>query len=214
MLLQLATLRWEQGRIHEVQAGLAEASRDDATMPAWQTALAHLHAAAGQLPQARALFERLAADDLLSLPRDSTWIGALANLSATCSHLGDAARAERLARLLEPYADRVVIVGQARVCMGAVAYYLGLLAATRGDHDEAVRRFGEAVVVHEHLGARPRLANTLHAQGLSLLALGRQGEARTVLERARAEAERLGIDPLAREARAGLCAIASATSRA
>ena len=202
VLLQLATLRWEQGRVHELEPALAHASRDDVSMPAWQTALAHLYAAADRAPEALALFERLAADDFASLPRDSTWIGALANLSETCAYLGDAARAETLSCLLEPYGGRVIVVGQARICMGAVAYYLGILAATRGDHEEALRQLDAAAALHERLGARPRLANTLYALGLTLQALGRPVHAREALDRALTETDALGIRPLAERIRA------------
>ena len=197
VLLQFATLRWEQGRVHEVERGLADASRLDLSMPGWQTALAHLYAAAERRPQAREVFERLAADDFSSLPRDSTWIGGLANLAATCAYLGDVARADTLARLLGPYRDRVVVVGQARICMGGVAHYLGLLAATRGEHGEALDHFQAAVGLHERLGARPRLANTLYELGRSLHALGRSTDAEEALDRALAEADALGIRPLA-----------------
>jgi hypothetical protein len=63
-------------------------------------------------------------------------------------------RAE-LYELLEPFGDRVVTMEAAFVCLGAVAYYLGQLAASLGRIDVAQVQFERAVALNDAIGARP-----------------------------------------------------------
>ena len=55
-----------------------------------------------------------------------------------------------------PYAGRVVVVAQAHACLGAVAYYLGLLAALDERWDEAAARMSDDAL---HAPARPSVAH-------------------------------------------------------
>jgi hypothetical protein len=80
------------------------------------------------------------------LPADSNWLLAAAALADTCVTLGDADGAAELARLLEPWADRHVILncyGGGGAYWGPVAHHLGRLALLRHDRcrgEELLRR--------------------------------------------------------------------------
>jgi hypothetical protein len=88
-----------------------------------------------------------------------------------------------------------------------VSHYLGLLAATARQPEEAIRHFGEAIELDEQIGALPYLAHSLYELAAALAARAGPGdadEAARALERARGIAERLGLtrllDRLARPA--------------
>jgi hypothetical protein len=197
--VQLAHLRWEQGRTDEILAPLRAAIDRDRAIPAWRAVLATAHAELDNREQAHELFESLALNDFEALPRDATWLGALALLAEICRYLDDTSRAATIGQLLEPYADRVIIVGNARVCMGSASHYIGVLAAARGAYSDAERRFQASIAVDTRLGAAARLARTKHAYAHVLLARnepGDAGQARELLDEARAAAQELGMQRL------------------
>ena len=74
--------------------------------PAWHTALALGHASLGQFADAKVVFDRLGADGFASLPRDSTWLGAMANLAEVAGMLADS--------LTELFAARALVYETAR----------------------------------------------------------------------------------------------------
>ncbi len=78
-----------------------------------------------------------------------------AQLSQVCAYLGDNQRAAALYRLMLPHAKRNVVPGALFDYLGSVSHYLGLLAATMEHWDDAVRHFGDALVMNEKMGARP-----------------------------------------------------------
>ena len=94
---------------------------------------------AGDLRGARSAYEQLAVRDF-ALPPDSNWLLAIAVLADTASTLGDRNGALRLRQLLEPYADRHVVLncfGGGGAYWGPVAHHLGKLQATLGHGAEA-----------------------------------------------------------------------------
>ena len=58
-----------------------------------------------------------------------------------------------------------------------MSYYLAILAATSGDHDEAERRFTGAAATHERIGAPNWLARTRFEWARMLIARGEPGDA-------------------------------------
>src|SRR4051794_6926805 len=82
--VQLAHLRWEQGRTDQIIPVLCAAVERDHAVPAWRAALAIAYAESDDHDRARHTFESLAADDFAALPRDSMWLGAVALLAETC----------------------------------------------------------------------------------------------------------------------------------
>src|SRR5207247_1015523 len=107
--------------------------------------------------------------------RDATWVLAIPMCAGVCAYLGDRARAPVLFDLLVPYASQFVFT--AGGSLGALGYYLAVLAATAGDFDEAERRFADAASTHERIGAPNWLARTRLEFARMLINRGRSGDA-------------------------------------
>jgi DNA-binding CsgD family transcriptional regulator len=170
----------------------------------YRTGLAGALIEAGHTDQAQAVVERLAVRDLAALPRDPAWSWTLAALSIPCFHLGDRTRAAMARELLEPYADRnIVLIGTQ--CLGPAAYYLGLLDLTLDRPEQALGRFTKAAALAAKIEARPMIAMSREGQARALLALDRPGDrpqAQTLLGEVAATAKELGIHGLAERANA------------
>jgi tetratricopeptide (TPR) repeat protein len=203
---QLALLRWEQGRLGELRdqwqavvdqfplAGFARAwlSLADAELGHRDDAHRGLWSLTEQLPQ---------------LPRDGTWLGAVALAALLAAHLNEPEAAGSLDRLLAPYAGHVVAFTAPHpvVCLGSAAFYLGLLATVRSRWTEAAGHFEAAIAVHDRLGAGPLLARTCYAYARTLLARGQatdRGWALALLDRALATADTVGMGTVAEGIRA------------
>lgn len=157
--IQMFTLRREQGRLREIAPMLKQFVNDDASA-AWRPGLALILAELGQLEEARTELDRLAGDEFAILPRDSLWQTSLVYLAEVCDYLQDTAQAAALYRLLLPYAEQTVVVGNVVVCLGATSRFLGQLAATLDDWDEAERHFVHALELNTRMDAAPWLAHT------------------------------------------------------
>ena len=71
-------------------------------------------------------------------------------LGDACALVGDEALASVLYPELAPFSGGTIVIGHGVACYGAADRYLGLLAATLGDHERAVEHFEQA------LGRQPR----------------------------------------------------------
>jgi DNA-binding NarL/FixJ family response regulator len=198
------TLRWLEGRAGETVELFQRLSTRFPALLVYRAALITALMYGGRTDEARAEAERLTAGDLAALPRDYLWSWTLATLAGTCHQLGDTTRGAKVRELLEPYADRnIVMVGA--LCMGPAAYYLGLLDLTLGQPDQAVRRFQHAATLAARLQARPLIAMSHEGQARALLARDRpddRQQAAALLEEAAATAQELGIHGLGERASA------------
>jgi tetratricopeptide (TPR) repeat protein len=160
-MIVLVGLRWQQGRLPDLEATLRRfVDRFPANL-GWRATLAVLLCEAGRHDEAREHLERLAAGDFAGLPRNHLYLYHLAVLAITCHALGDQARAATLYGLLLPYGDRNVLVARLPLgTLGSAAHYLGLLAATLSRWDEAAAHFDAAAQAHERMGAAPLLARS------------------------------------------------------
>lgn len=106
-----------------------------------------------------------------------------------CTRLGDRdGAASAFADLgFAPFTDRLVVIDRALLCLGTVSRILGLLAATLGDDDVAVRHLSHAIAKHDELGFLP-LAARARADLAAVLA--RAGEPRVVVSELVDEATR------------------------
>jgi ATP/maltotriose-dependent transcriptional regulator MalT len=189
----------------------------------WRCLLALVACELGRRDEARQVADEVARRDLADLPRDLYWLCNVALLSESCARLGDAGLAGTLAALLAPYAALNVMAGRA-ACLGAVARYLGLLAATRRDWIAAARHFEDALTANTRMGARPLVARTAYDYAAMLLErrdeAGEVGDdgierARAMLVQAHATATELGMVRLADESHRlldGMTATAGAAS--
>jgi class 3 adenylate cyclase len=151
--LQLGIVRREQGRSAEVVAAVEGMVRQFSDLAPWRVALGLVQLDLGRQPEARAEFERLAADGFAGIPRDYLWLGALVGLAELASELGDAERARMLYGLLLPQDGRIAVVGDAVTSYGAVACFLGMLARTFGDAAAAEAHLARALEQNQRLCA-------------------------------------------------------------
>jgi hypothetical protein len=95
-----------------------------------------------------------------AIPADRTWVQSVAFASELAAALGARTACRWLYDALGPHAEATVVVGVAIAFRGAVAHYLGLLAAALDRPEEARGHFEHALAVHERLGARAWVART------------------------------------------------------
>jgi tetratricopeptide (TPR) repeat protein len=197
-------IRREQGRLAEVEGAVRGFIELYPAIPAWRGALALLLIELGRPDEARAEFEQAAEGGFAAFPRDANWLIAITLMAEVCGALGDAARAEELYNLLEPYAGNNVVVGRNATNYGNASRLLGLLAATRGKDVLAERHYGQAQKMHAKMGAKPMYARTQVSYAELLLARRAPGDlkrARELLADAIVDADALGMIVLAERAR-------------
>ncbi|HUR84392.1 MAG TPA: AAA family ATPase [Solirubrobacteraceae bacterium] len=156
--VQLLGLRTEQGRLDEVAQSLADFGRRYPAAPVWRAAATFAGAMLGRTDDARRAFESLCAGGMAEVPRDAEWLASVAFLVRTGARLGDAERSGVLAELLEPYVHRAIIAGRAAICLGPVARYAGIAAATAGRLDVAIEHLERALAMARRWGAEPMVA--------------------------------------------------------
>jgi tetratricopeptide (TPR) repeat protein len=183
--LQLFVLRWEQGRLAELDDEVRDwANEYRASYLVWRCVLAELDAELGREGKARATFEELAASDFTDLPFNDEWLLGMALLTQTCAFLGDSRRAAVLYERLLPFAETNV-VSYIDVTLGSVQRSLGVLAATMHRFDEATQHFDAALQMNERMGARPWVAHTRHDHAAMLRDRGAPGDREKAVELAR-----------------------------
>ena len=137
------------------------------------------------------------------IPRNHQFLLGAAFATELVAGLGTAPAAGQLYQALLPFAGQAVVSGAAISFRGAVAHHLGVLAAALGRPGEAAAHLERAVAVHERLGARPwALRSRCELARLRLAEPGQRDAAAAALAGIGAEAERLGMAGLARDARA------------
>jgi tetratricopeptide (TPR) repeat protein len=141
-------------------------------------ALVQIEAAAGALDQARGRLDDLVENGLDRQRPDMVLIWALTQLAEATWQVGAVRHAERVYQALAPYARRVAVAAGAVTCSGATDFYLGKLAAIRGDAPLADRHHRTALKLHRSLGARPMLARSLYELGQLTEARAIAGECR------------------------------------
>ena len=159
---------------------------------AWRPGLAALLAELGMVDEARRELDRVRREGFEAL-RASLWLAALTYLADACAAVGDGELAQLLYPELAPLAGGTVAIAHGVACYGSADRYLGLLAATLGEHDLASEHFEEALAADRRMRAPTWIANTLLAYGRTLRARGRSadlaassvllGEAATLAER-------------------------------
>jgi hypothetical protein len=146
----LTMLRFEQGRLGELQPVVAATVDSSPGVPAWRAALAIATVQAGLLDEAAAMI----ADELtreFPLPRDVVWSTGSAMWAIATSAVGNATAATLLYDRLAPYAGQVVFNG-VNAWM-TIDHHLGTLAAVAGRPDLARRHLADAAGLHERMGA-------------------------------------------------------------
>ncbi len=169
------------------------AAENYASAMAYAAGLAWVYAEQGREAEARALLDRVAADDFAGLGWDANWLSAHGELAEATALLGDRERAAALYERLLPYADRRIVAGRAVCDLCSAEYSLGRFAATCGRLDEAAAHFEAAIASDIAVGARPALVQTRARYAEVLAARGEAARARELAAAAVAEAAELGI---------------------
>ena len=199
---QLANLRRQQGRLEELETALTYLLAQQLPSVASQrVGLALLYSELGREVEARREFIALATHDFADLPRDQAWLVSIAFLAQVCAFLADTQHAATLYEFLQPYRRLTIVGGNigTAICIGAASRYLGLLAATLPQWEEAEQHFRDALAMNTRLGARPYVAHTQHEYARMLLARHHPGDrekALELLDRALATAQELGMKGL------------------
>ncbi len=207
---QLVSIRWEQGRLHELVDLIAQAVTDNPAMPVLRVSHALALCGAGSHEQARKLLDAAAADGFASTPLDGAWSTTLAGWSDVAFQLDAREAAAALYHLQLPHAHTVVWNGA--TTYGPLARHLGRLALMLERYDEAEAHLAAASAEHERLGAPIWQADTDHLLGLTLLRRpgGDAERGCTLLRQAAEAARRHGADGIARDAEAALAEHATA----
>lgn len=152
---QRVMLRWQQGRVAEIEPLVRFSLEQNPGITAWRAVHACLLVELGEIEQARVQLAELAVDGFARIPHDSVWLNTLAMASLVSARLGDKVRSAMLRRLLAPYAERCVGVGAATFSLGHAQRYLGLLAAAEGDYQAAAKHLAAAIEGNRRVRARP-----------------------------------------------------------
>jgi class 3 adenylate cyclase len=179
-----ATLRFRlQGRLDEIAAAVDQLASRYPAIAAWRIAATLLRADLGQLDEARAEFERIAADDFSIIPLAAAqWLTAVAILCEIAAALEDSERAEQLHGMLEPWRGQAVVAGRAAACWGPISRFLGITSATAGKLDRAVEELEDAIGLSERMGDRPFLVQAHLNLARVLLERGSRGDRGRAME--------------------------------
>jgi tetratricopeptide (TPR) repeat protein len=212
---QLFYLYMEQGRLAELLPAWRTFLDQNASHPwaaAIRAALGFACAESGDLDGAREELNVLIVDDCEGIPFNEFWLATMTFLAGIAARLGSE-HCATLYRLLSPYPDRNVLVGDGMVCHGSSSRPLGLLAAALHRWDEAERHFADALGMNAKMGARPWVAHTQFNYAQMLLARGEPGDrekARGLLQEALGAAQQMGMVKVASDCEALLPAVGHA----
>ncbi|MFN2189743.1 MAG: hypothetical protein ACK2T3_13345, partial [Candidatus Promineifilaceae bacterium] len=193
------TIRWEQGRLHEIAPILKVYVANNPETSSWRPGLAVVYRILNMRNECRSLFESLVSDETAFVPHDSLHVASLAYLTEVCSYLEDKDRAAALYEQLLPYDGRTVVFGGATVCYGAAGRYLGMLAKTLGDWPSAARHFEGALELDKRMKSRAWYAHSQFEYAFMLCergAISDISKAALLLGEASVAAEEMGMSYL------------------
>lgn len=204
---QIFALRRAQGRLAEIDAAVLAMAGSTIAVErgAPDAMLGLLHLEMGREDEARAAFERLAADDFGQIEMGWTYLSTISIATTLAHRFRDQARAAVLYERLRPYAARNIVIAHCILVSGSVSTTLGILATTLERFDDAERHFQDAIAFERRTGGRPSLARAQYAYAEMLVARGRPEDMRTlnaVLDAASSTFAQLEMPTAIEEARA------------
>jgi tetratricopeptide (TPR) repeat protein/predicted Ser/Thr protein kinase len=198
---QLVNIRFEQGRLAELEPLIDEQLKARPGIPAFRAALALARSEGGLDDEARETIAVDAARDFDEFPYDSNWLVGLSIYAQACGSLGETGAATSLARLLDPWGAQIAY--NSATVWGSVSRLLGVLLGVLGRYEAAEQRLEHAARLHDRIGAPIWLARTRVDLAHVLLAWDRPADgdrARRLLEQALAAAAELGCAGIERRA--------------
>lgn len=200
---QIWWIRLEQGRASEIVQFSREAVESRNSDPLFRTAVLRVYIAEGDRKAVREHLDALAKSGFADLAEGFQLLPMLAHAAAACAFLGDARCASSLYQRLLAYDGTHVVIGPAIVYLGPVSLYLGLCASAASNHDEAVKRFEQALAESRELGARPTQARARYHLAEALLRRTQDADiplAATAANEALVVARQLGMQELVQRA--------------
>jgi hypothetical protein len=157
-------MRRARGGLAEFEQDVRKAVDTHEGYVVMRCALADLLALRGDHAAARAELEELVADDFALLPVDEDWLLGMCALAEACTTIREPAWARAIYEQLAPF-DDLFAIGQPDGTLGAVAHWLGVLAAFDARPGDADAHLKLALEIERGFGAVPWIAETEKAIG-------------------------------------------------
>ena len=169
------TLRWDRGRMGEFEEWARQAL-EHTQFPVMKAFYASILVETGQIEAAASVFDDLVATGFAHPTNNVGWLMFTTECAWVCARLGRHECVPRLQAMLEPYPEQFATGSFGGWVIGPVAFFLGLLATTIGDWEQAEARFASAAATHERIGAPTWLARTRVEWARMLLARAEPGD--------------------------------------
>jgi class 3 adenylate cyclase len=199
------TLDWDRGRLADHEDWLREVSQRLPQFPVVKAVYALVLVETGRTEAAASVFDELAATGFNHPTNNVGWVMFVTECAWICSRLERNDCVPHLRAMLEPYPEQFAVGSFGAWAVGPVAFYLGVLARTVGDWDDADAYFSNAAATHERIGAPTWLARTRLEWARMLLTRAEPGDAEMaadLLHQALETARALGLPPIERDAAA------------
>ena len=164
---QILEIRRWQGRLHELLDIVGTLAGNEAVDFGWS--LTRYAYDAGEIDIARAVYTEKMVPLPLPPRRDMLALTTLYNLAYLAARFGDVAQARATYEALTPHASAFT---STTVAKPVGEHFLGMLAATVGDHALAVQHFRNATLAHDRACAPLLLAETHLEHARVLVASG------------------------------------------
>ena len=188
---QLLFMRSVQGRTTELIEPIAQAAAENPAIGVLRMALASAYCSVGRLEEAAEAIAHDAKTGFADLPRDFTWVTAMAAAAEVAVALGDIHAAAILYDLLVPY--RSLVIFNSGTCEGAIARPLGCLAHLLGLREQADALFREALEISERINSPYWITSTQLDYAELLYDVERVSEALDLVTRALEISQRYGF---------------------
>ncbi len=200
-LLQTANRCYLQGRMDEVIPEIDPLIAQGIPFAILPCARVLAQWTEGRVAESRDGFRQIMARGLGDIPENNLHLTTLTLLAALASALGEKDAAAELYAAMKPYADTLVVAGNATACSGSTHYHLALCAWAAGDGQATRDHLSKATAVHREIGARSWLVMSLWVQGRIEeieAGEGRSESGVAALDEARVLAAEIGLDDTAR----------------
>ncbi|MGH0036677.1 MAG: ATP-binding protein [Myxococcota bacterium] len=157
---QLTYLRWQTGRLAEVEGFFETLAAQFESFPPWRFARSVILCDLQRFDEARAPISRHWGDGSRPLPGDSSWLGSAVLAAHAAPACASADEIEHLYGVLEPHRSRHAVLGFGVLFWGSVELYLGRLATAQARWDRAEGHFESALGANRAMRARPWCAQT------------------------------------------------------
>jgi DNA-binding CsgD family transcriptional regulator len=148
---QIASIRWQQGRLAELAPLLTRALDEYPGIPAFRSLATLANAVAGEKPLANEILATDTVTDFADIPRDPIWIAAATTYAHAIAELEDPAAATALRPLLEPYRGRLAMTTVS--IWGLVDHALGRLELLLGEREAGQRSLRTAAAAYAAIPA-------------------------------------------------------------